>query len=174
MKTVSAIRLPRLVIIVIGVIGCLAILILAAGCRKRIPKNRMDYLRSGKFEVALDAARTISREGPSAVPQIVEVLADPNPTTRWAAAASLCLIGTSARDAVPTLQSLAQGDKDISVRNMAKLALNQIGGPQLQKAPSIVSVFPAAAPGGISLSAKAQDALDAIAGGEGKGPRVRN
>jgi HEAT repeat protein len=85
-----------------------------------------------EWNVADTAADALARIGDSAVPALIESLADPNPTVRAQAARALARMGPKGHAAVPAL-ILALEDETAAVRVNAARALGQIG-PEAQEA----------------------------------------
>ncbi len=66
------------------------------------------------------------KEPAKAVPALLEMLRDRNPTTRWGICQTLAAIGPEAREAIPGLTG-ALKDESLSVRNAAEYAIQRIG-----------------------------------------------
>jgi hypothetical protein len=78
-------------------------------------------------------------EKPGDLAALVKDLASPDPVVRQRAARGLGKAGTAAKDAVPVLKKLAEGDPDEDVREEAKKAVAAIGDAGAgQKVPGLI------------------------------------
>jgi hypothetical protein len=83
-------------------------------------------------------AEDVKRE---AVPELVEMLHDPNPTARVVAARTLRQMGPDALEATPELVGTATHDPDARARFHAALALVDIGSDAQHSVPVLVDAF---------------------------------
>jgi len=96
-------------------------------------RTRLPIIRAFReWGVADTAADALARIGDSAVPSLIEGLADPSPLVRAQVARALARMGPRAHAAVPAL-IIALEDEDQAVRMNAARALGQIG-PEAQEA----------------------------------------
>ena len=71
------------------------------------------------------ARQSLVRAGATAVPGLIDQLADDRPVVRQWAAATLGELGAAAQDALPALTALL-ADRDAKVRDAAQQALERI------------------------------------------------
>lgn len=79
----------------------------------------------------LKAVKALSNVGtahPQAIPALVEALEQPDATVRGEAVLALLKVGRDAKVALPTLERLAQSDKDEKIRGYATKAIAAING----------------------------------------------
>jgi HEAT repeat protein len=98
-------------------------------------------LRQDKAEpVRQAAAEALAKVGPRAVPALVDVLKDREPSSRDAAANSLRLMGPGAKEAVTALAARLKDDSP-DVRQRAAEALGAIGPDAKDAAPALVEAL---------------------------------
>lgn len=90
-----------------------------------------------EWDVSDTAADALARIGESAVPALIEGLADPKPEVRAQSARALARMGPKAHSAVPAL-IVALEDEDVAVRLNAARALGQIGAEAEEAVPALM------------------------------------
>lgn len=91
-------------------------------------KNRFGVACSNDSQIrrgAIIALRRMGASGADVVSTLTHLLSDDDPVLRWESAQALGEIGTAARSAIPTLESLA-GDPHCDVRATALQALRRL------------------------------------------------
>lgn len=106
-----------------------------AGCSDGSPaaakvdiKAQLAALKSEDANARMEACVQLGEAGPkavAAVPDLIEMLKDPNSEIRRLSAYALCMIGPEAKAAIPNLKELT-GDPDQRVMMQAVNALNAI------------------------------------------------
>jgi len=90
--------------------------------------------------VGLEAAYTLGKLGPAAVPALIEVFKGGHGDVRWRAAVALGQLGPGAKTAMPALVE-ALKDTDIKVRQTAAIALGEIGPDAESAVPALISAL---------------------------------
>jgi HEAT repeat protein len=86
------------------------------------------------------AADALGRIGPSAIPQLIELLKSPEPDVRLIAAQVLARMGSDAKDAVPHLIPLLK-DRDERIRKAAARTLGRIGPDAAAAVPELMQAL---------------------------------
>jgi HEAT repeat protein len=92
-----------------------------------------EALRDRDDRVAHEAANTLVRVGPRAVPVLAEAWSDGRRLTRWRALDALRRLGPEARAAVPDLAAMLERDDSIELRILAAQTLGRLG-PEAREA----------------------------------------
>ena len=93
-----------------------------------------------EWDLPETAARSLSRIGSAAVPELTKQLNDNDPAVRQRAADVLARIGPAAKQAVPDLVAALE-DGDEAVRKSAALALGQIGPAASEAVPALTRMM---------------------------------
>ncbi len=93
-----------------------------------------------EWTVKETAADALARIGEPAIPQLAELLDDPNPTVRMHAARALGRMGSQARPAVPKLVAALE-DPEPDVQRAAARALGQMGPAAKDAVPALIRVI---------------------------------
>jgi len=86
------------------------------------------------------AADALGRIGPSAIPQLIELLKSPEPDVRLIAAQVLARMGSDAKEAVPHLIPLLK-DRDERIRKSAARTLGRIGPDAAAAVPELMQAL---------------------------------
>ncbi len=94
----------------------------------------MEGMRSRSDQLRLNCLRTIDKSvlvthSRETLPVLTQMLRDPKPTIRRAAAARLCWYGPGAQTALRELQTVADSDPLPDIRDVARLSIQMISKP---------------------------------------------
>lgn len=92
--------------------------------------------------MAISSAGNLGRGAAKLVPQLAKILRDENPEVRRAAVETLGKVGPDGKEAIESLQTMADSDPDEDLRESAKDAIAKISG---EPAAEQTSVIPASA-----------------------------
>jgi HEAT repeat protein len=106
------------------------LLLACGGCAKKKSTDQLlEELKSSKGADRIQAVRLLQdRRGDAAkiVPAMIESLKDKQVDVRLSAAIGLGYFGEQAKDAIPALEQAAKSDRDVRVREQARVALSSI------------------------------------------------
>ncbi|MCK4813864.1 MAG: HEAT repeat domain-containing protein [Candidatus Marinimicrobia bacterium] len=123
-------------------------------------------LRSNDLKQRLLYIRLLYPKGKDAVSILLKALKDTNANCRWSAAGALALIGQSAKEALPLLQSVMYEDSDQAVIDISQLAVSLISNNSLIHPPKYVRLTTSSKPGDLVIKAPYEKVLIFLAGGK--------
>jgi HEAT repeat protein len=110
--------------------GLVGILLFVPACLKEVPKVQgksanywMGELKSPNYVVrarAANAVGNLAESAKAAIPDLIELLEDPESLVRWAAAAALARFGAAASEALPILDKMAETEHAPPARDAAE------------------------------------------------------
>ncbi|MCL6503377.1 MAG: HEAT repeat domain-containing protein [Pirellulales bacterium] len=103
-----------------------------------LPRRTQPLVR--EWTVKETAADALARIGKAAIPQLMELLDEPNPTVRIHAARALGRMGSEAQPAVPKLVAALE-DPEPEVQRAAARALGQMGPAASDAVPALIRVI---------------------------------
>lgn len=134
----------------------------SSGPAVSIPDEILQLCRSSELEQRSSAAASFALAGKQALRDIQTGLADASPNCRWSAAGAAALLGAEASPILDLLQTIKASDSSPSVRQMAQMAANRVGGAAAGEPPNTVSMDVDPEPGSISFSVRPGDMLQAL------------
>lgn len=143
-------------------IGLAGLFVASCSGKPSVPKELLELCRSSDLGDRSSAAAAFALAGAPAVDYVEIGLADASANCRWTAAGAAALLGTEANRLLTTLQSLKASDSNASVRQMAQMAANRVGGAAAGEPPDTVSLVVDSEAGALSLSVKPDDMLQGL------------